>query len=92
MSPFLGATLSRAAAYADAQGHMQVTIEHLLLALTEDPEATVVLKSSNIDIARLSADISAQLGRIEERANTRHPRRGYVRRFEAHSRSRRRRR
>ncbi len=69
MSPFLGATLSRAAAYADAQGHLQVTIEHLLLALTEDPEATVVLKSSNIDIARLSADVSAQLGRIEERAN-----------------------
>src|SRR3990172_1476327 len=68
MSPFLAATLSRAAAYADAQGHLQVTIEHLLLALTEDPEATVVLRSSNIDVGRLSADVSALLGRIEERA------------------------
>ncbi|MGQ0673959.1 MAG: Clp protease N-terminal domain-containing protein [Hyphomicrobium sp.] len=67
MSPYLVATLSRAAAYADAQAHLQVTVEHLLLALAEDPEATVVLKSSDIDIGRLSADISAHLGRIEER-------------------------
>lgn len=68
MSPFLAATLSRAAGYADAQGHLQVTIEHLLLSLTEDPEATIVLKASNVDVGRLAADVSAQLGRIEERA------------------------
>lgn len=67
MSPFLAATLSRAASYADSQGHLQVTIEHLLLALSEDPEATVVLRSSNIDLGRLAADVSAHLGRIEER-------------------------
>lgn len=68
MSPFLASTLSRAASYTDAQGHLQVTVEHLLLALAEDPEATIVLKSSNIDIGRLTADVSTHLGRIEERA------------------------
>lgn len=74
MSPFLAGTLSRAAGYADAQGHSQVSIEHLLLALAEDPEATVVLKSSNIDIARLATDVSGYLGRLDGRVSTGGPR------------------
>ncbi len=40
MSPYLTATLTRAADYATAQSHREVTLEHLLLALAEDPEAT----------------------------------------------------
>lgn len=67
MSPYLTATLTRAADYATAQSHREVTLEHLLLALAEDPEATVVLKSSNIDLARLSAEVSDYLGRSDDR-------------------------
>ncbi len=67
MSPYLVATLTRAASYAEAQSHVEVTLEHVLLALTEDPEASVVLKSSSIDVGRLSADVSGYLGGIDER-------------------------
>ena len=67
MSPFLSATLKRAAAYAAAQAHTEVSVEHLLLALTEDPEATVVLKSSNVDLQSLKNEVSDFVGRIEDR-------------------------
>ena len=67
MSPFLKATLARAADYATAQMHREVTLEHLLLALAEDPEASVVLKSSQIEIQRLMADVSTYLGRNDDR-------------------------
>jgi neural Wiskott-Aldrich syndrome protein len=67
MSPFLTATLKRAADYATAQLHREVTLEHLLLALAEDPEASVVLKSSNVDIARLLSDVSGFLGASDDR-------------------------
>jgi hypothetical protein len=67
MSPFLTATLTRAADYAAAQQHREVTLEHLLLALAEDPEATVVLKSSNIDLNQLTAEVSDFLGRSDDR-------------------------
>jgi len=69
MSPFLTATLTRAADYATAQAHREVTLEHLLLALAEDPEASIVLKSSNVDIARLLSDVSGFLGRAEDRVS-----------------------
>ncbi len=67
MSPFLTATLARAADYATAQSHVEVTVEHLLLALTEDPEASVVLKTSNVDVGRLNNEVSDFIGRIEDR-------------------------
>src|SRR5690606_39035296 len=67
MSPYLTATLTRAADYASAQSHREVTLEHLLLALAEDPEATVVLKASHIDLDRLTAEVSDHLGRDEDR-------------------------
>ncbi len=67
MSPYLTATLTRAADYATAQSHREVTLEHLLLALAEDPEATIVLKSSNIDLPRLTAEVSDYLGRSDDR-------------------------
>ncbi len=37
-----------------------MTLEHLLLALAEDPEASVVLKSSNVDIDRLTAEVTSR--------------------------------
>lgn len=69
MSPYLTATLTRAADYANAQAHREVTLEHLLLALAEDPEATIVLKSSSIDLPRLTAEVSEFLGRSEDRVD-----------------------
>jgi neural Wiskott-Aldrich syndrome protein len=69
MSPFLKATLARAADYASAQQHREVTLEHLLLALAEDPEASVVLKSSQVDIQRLMSDVSSFIGRNDDRVD-----------------------
>jgi hypothetical protein len=67
MSPNLAAALSRASEYAAAQSHLEVTLEHLLLALTEDGDAAQVLEASHVELGRLNADISTHLGRIEER-------------------------
>ena len=38
MSPALQATLMRARDYASGQSHAQVSVEHLLLALSEDDD------------------------------------------------------
>lgn len=67
MSQHLAATLARAASYADAQQHAEVTLEHLLLALAEDPDAAMVLRSSNVDLARLAGEVSTHIGRIDDR-------------------------
>ena len=62
MSDDLAQTLSRAAGYAQSQGHEQVQLEHLLLALAEDPDAIGVLAASHVDMALLFADVSQYLG------------------------------
>lgn len=67
MSPNLAAALQRASDYAAAQLHREVTLEHLLLALTQDADAGQVLEASHVDLSRLEADVSTHLGRIEER-------------------------
>ncbi len=54
----LGATLTRAHDLARAQNHPAVTLEHLLLALVEDPDASSVLLSCNIDLLKLNAAIA----------------------------------
>ena len=54
----LGATLGRAHDLARAQNHPTVTLEHLLLALVEDPDASSVLLSCNIDLLKLNAAIA----------------------------------
>ena len=41
-------------------------LEHLLLALTEDPDAAAVLQASNVDLLRLGTDVSGYLGRLLE--------------------------
>ena len=56
MSPNLGDTLERAHHFARGQAHRLVTLQHFLLALTEDPEAAVILQSANVDFARLRAE------------------------------------
>jgi len=70
MSSRLGETLARAVEIARAQGHLEVTLEHMLLALCEDQDAGLVLAASNIDVARLKADALGYLAAQEKRAAT----------------------
>ncbi|MCB1511605.1 MAG: hypothetical protein KDJ36_11950 [Hyphomicrobiaceae bacterium] len=67
MSPQLRATLQRASEYARQQAHRFITVEHVLLALNEDPEASVILAACDIDQGRLASDVSNYLGMIEDR-------------------------
>jgi neural Wiskott-Aldrich syndrome protein len=57
----LAVTLARAHDYARAQGHRVVTLEHLLLALVADGDASRVLQACNVDSARLNTDASTYL-------------------------------
>lgn len=66
MSSNLGESVKRAAGYTRAQGHPEVTLEHMLLALAEDPDAGLVLAASNVDLSRLVTDVSGYLGRLED--------------------------
>jgi hypothetical protein len=66
MSSNLGASLERAHRFAREQSHRSVTLEHLLLALVEDPEAALILQSANVDLARLGTEVSGYLGRLLE--------------------------
>jgi hypothetical protein len=63
------ATLRRAQLYAEEQGHRQVTLEHLLLALTEDPDALAVFEASRIDVDRLRDDVAGYVSRIPDRVS-----------------------
>ncbi len=67
MSPSLGGALARAGELARRQGHLEVTLEHMLLALCEDPDAGLVLAASNIDSARLKSDVSGYLATLPKR-------------------------
>ncbi|NJO24042.1 MAG: hypothetical protein HC868_15375 [Sphingomonadales bacterium] len=66
MSPDLNEALERAHGFAREQGHRTVTLEHLLLAFTEDVDASAVLEASNVDLVRLGTDVSGYLGRLLE--------------------------
>ncbi|MDZ4841340.1 MAG: Clp protease N-terminal domain-containing protein [Hyphomicrobium aestuarii] len=58
MSQRLVATLALAAEFAHAQHHPDVSLEHLLMALTDDGDAGQVLGASHVDAALLKADVS----------------------------------
>jgi hypothetical protein len=66
MSPSLGESLERAHRFAREQSHRAVTLEHLLLALTEDSEANIIMQSANVDLVKLAADVSSYLGRLDD--------------------------
>lgn len=66
MSSNLGESLERAHRFAREQSHRTVMLEHLLLALTEDPEASIILQAANVDLSRLRGDVSSYLGRLHE--------------------------
>jgi ATP-dependent Clp protease ATP-binding subunit ClpA len=68
LSPNLEKTLHRALGFANERRHDFATLEHLLLALTEDPDAIAVMRACNLDIERLRRDlvdyIDSQLGNL----------------------------
>jgi len=66
MSPSLGQCLGKAKDFAREQSHRAITLEHLLLALTEDTDAAGVLRACNVDIDRLGTDVSGYLGGLLE--------------------------
>lgn len=67
MSQSLRGSLQRALTHAFEQSHRQVMLEHLLLALTEDREAAVILESSAVDVPALTSDVKDYLARLEDR-------------------------
>src|SRR3546814_1343279 len=50
-------TLHRALAFASARRHEYATLEHLLLALTEDQEGLSVLRACGLDLERLRREL-----------------------------------
>jgi ATP-dependent Clp protease ATP-binding subunit ClpA len=57
LSSNLEQTLHRALAYANDRRHEYATLEHLLLALTEDPDAVAVLRACGVNMERLREEI-----------------------------------
>jgi ATP-dependent Clp protease ATP-binding subunit ClpA len=58
LSRNLEKTLRRALALANARQHEYATLEHLLLALTEDDESLAVLRACSVDVERLRASLN----------------------------------
>jgi ATP-dependent Lon protease len=69
LSPAFEATRRRAMASATQRNHRYATLEHLLLALIDDADASAVLRVCNADLAALKADLLGFLG--SERENLR---------------------
>ena len=76
MSQALAGTLARASDGARATGAGEITLEHVLAALCDDPDAGDVLAASQIDPASLKAETIAYLARAAGSAA--HARQGEV--------------
>ena len=57
LSTNLEKTLHRALAHANERRHEYATLEHLLVALTEDADATAVLRACGVDVERLRTSL-----------------------------------
>ena len=57
LSRNLEKSLHRALAYANERRHEYATLEHLLLALTEDQDAVAVLRACGVDLGRLRGEV-----------------------------------
>src|ERR1700752_1726708 len=57
LSRNLEKSLHRALDYANQRRHEYATLEHLLLALTEDQDAVAVLRACGVDLERLRREI-----------------------------------
>src|SRR6202047_1060164 len=58
LSRNLEKTLHRALAYANERRHEYATLEHLLLALTEDQDAVAVLRACSVELEKLRRDVA----------------------------------
>ncbi len=58
LSSELGATLPRALAYGKQRRHQYATIEHLLLALIDDGDASAVMKACQVDFGKLTRNLT----------------------------------
>ncbi len=58
LSANLEQTLHRALAVANEQRHEYATLEHLLIALTEDSDAIAVLRACSVDVDRLRQSLA----------------------------------
>jgi hypothetical protein len=68
-TPTTKAALHRAVGAAQERGQTEVTVEHLLLALTEDPDATATMETCAVDpaIVRKLLSSSGELGSVSDR-------------------------
>ncbi|MDD4616911.1 MAG: ATP-dependent Clp protease ATP-binding subunit ClpA [Alphaproteobacteria bacterium] len=57
LSRNLERTLHQALALANQRRHEYATLEHLLLAMLDDPDAVAVLRACNVDLAQVRADL-----------------------------------
>lgn len=70
LSRNLEQTLHRALALATERRHEYATLEHLLLALTEDEDALPVLRACGVDITQLRHDVTEFVDRELEALKT----------------------
>jgi len=61
LSRHLERSLHRALLLASERKHEFATLEHLLLALTEDPDAVAVMRACGVDMDRLRSDLCGYL-------------------------------
>ena len=61
LSRNLEKSLHRALSHANERNHEYATLEHLLMALTEDQDAIAVLKACGVDIDKLGEDLKTYL-------------------------------
>jgi hypothetical protein len=54
-------TLQRALSYGDARKHQYTTLEHLLLALTDDANASRVMRACGVDLAALQKSLTGYI-------------------------------
>jgi len=73
LSRNLEKTLHKALAIAGARKHEYVTLEHLALALCEDPDAVAVMRACGVDLDRLSSDLRRFLDTELESLSTPEP-------------------
>ncbi|PKU25946.1 ATP-dependent Clp protease ATP-binding subunit ClpA [Telmatospirillum siberiense] len=84
LSRNLEQSLHRALALASERRHEYATLEHLLLALTEDQDSIAVLRACNVDLERLRRDLTdfvdtALADLVTERAGDPKPTAGFQR-------------
>ena len=61
LSRTLEQTLHRALSYAKERRHEYATLEHLLLALTEDRDCMAVLRACSVDVDNLRSEVTSYL-------------------------------